>query len=87
MEIFTIGFTQRSARDFFGALKHAGIKRLIDVRLHNSSQLAGFSKSDDLAYFLPGIVRGKTGLDVFADNILAREKFLDEALVDDHDWR
>jgi len=52
MEIFTIGFTQRSARDFFVALKHAGIKRLIDVRLHNSSQLAGFSKSDDLAYFL-----------------------------------
>jgi uncharacterized protein (DUF488 family) len=52
MEIFTIGFTQRSARDFFGALRRAGIKRLLDVRLHNSSQLAGYSKRDDLAYFL-----------------------------------
>src|SRR3954466_9205818 len=42
----------------------------------------------DLAYFFSGIVRGKTRLDMFADNILAREKFLDEALVHDHDrWR
>lgn len=52
MEIFTIGFTQRSAREFFGALKQAGVKRLLDVRLNNSSQLAGFSKRDDLSYFL-----------------------------------
>jgi uncharacterized protein (DUF488 family) len=52
MEIYSIGFTKRSARDFFETLKTAGIRRLLDVRLSNSSQLAGFSKRDDLEYFL-----------------------------------
>ena len=52
MEIFTIGFTKTTAADFFDRLKRAGIKRLIDVRLNNVSQLAGFAKRDDLAYFL-----------------------------------
>jgi uncharacterized protein (DUF488 family) len=52
VEIYTIGFTQTTARDFFGRLKSAGIRRLIDVRLNNSSQLAGFAKKDDLAFFL-----------------------------------
>jgi uncharacterized protein (DUF488 family) len=52
MEVFTIGFTQKSAAEFFGRLKQAGIKRLIDVRLNNVSQLAGFTKRDDLAYFV-----------------------------------
>jgi uncharacterized protein (DUF488 family) len=52
VEIYTIGFTKKNAADFFGALKQAGIKRLLDVRLNNSSQLAGFTKRDDLAYFL-----------------------------------
>lgn len=52
MEICTIGFTKKSAAAFFGTLRDAGIRRLIDVRLHNVSQLAGFSKKDDLAFFL-----------------------------------
>jgi len=52
VEIYTIGFTKRTAAGFFGALKAAGIKQLIDVRLNNRSQLAGFTKRDDLAYFL-----------------------------------
>lgn len=52
MEVFTIGFTQKSAAEFFGLLKSAGIKRLIDVRLNNVSQLAGFTKRDDLAFFV-----------------------------------
>lgn len=52
MEVFTTGFTRRSAAEFFGALRRARIKRLLDVRLNNSSQLAGFSKRDDLAFFL-----------------------------------
>lgn len=55
MEIFTIGFTKRSAADFFEALRRAGIGRLIDVRLNNTSQLAAFTKRDDLAYFLAEI--------------------------------
>ena len=52
MEIYTIGFVQKSAGQFFGILRQAGIRRLIDVRLNNTSQLAGFTKRDDLAYFL-----------------------------------
>ena len=52
MEIYTIGFTQTTARHFFGKLTLAGVRRLIDVRLNNSSQLAGFAKKEDLAYFL-----------------------------------
>ncbi|MXW94814.1 MAG: DUF488 domain-containing protein [Acidimicrobiaceae bacterium] len=52
MEICTIGFTKHPARQFFGILRSAGIKRLIDVRLNNASQLAGFAKRDDLLYFL-----------------------------------
>lgn len=52
---YSIGFTKRSAKDFFGTLKQAGIKRLIDIRLHNTSQLSGFAKRDDLAFFLQEI--------------------------------
>ncbi|MEX2186862.1 MAG: DUF488 domain-containing protein [Pirellulales bacterium] len=52
MEIYTIGFTQTSAADFFGRLRSAGVRRLVDVRLNNSSQLAAFAKRGDLAYFL-----------------------------------
>ena len=52
MEVYTIGFTRRSAASFFGALRVAGIRRLLDVRLNNTSQLAGFAKRDDLEFFL-----------------------------------
>jgi len=52
MEIFSIGFTQKSASEFFGILKANGIERLVDVRLNNTSQLAAFAKQGDLAYFL-----------------------------------
>jgi uncharacterized protein (DUF488 family) len=51
MEIFTIGFTKKSAETFFTSLRLAGVKRLIDVRLNNVSQLAGFTKKNDLRYF------------------------------------
>ena len=52
MEIYSIGFTQKSAREFFNTLKAHGIERLLDVRLNNTSQLAAFAKQADLAYFL-----------------------------------
>jgi uncharacterized protein (DUF488 family) len=55
MHVFTIGFTKKSAEQFFEMLRKHGIKRLIDVRLNNVSQLAGFSKREDLAYFLKKI--------------------------------
>ena len=51
-KVYTIGFTKRRAEEFFETIKNAGIKQLIDIRLNNSSQLAGFTKKDDLQYFL-----------------------------------
>ncbi|EKQ67997.1 hypothetical protein OsccyDRAFT_3536 [Leptolyngbyaceae cyanobacterium JSC-12] len=53
--MFTIGFTQKSAQKFFETLKRAGVKRVIDTRLNNVSQLAGFAKRSDLEYFLKAI--------------------------------
>jgi len=55
IETFTIGFTKKSAEDFFTKLQEAGVKRLLDVRLNNSSQLSGFAKRDDLRYFLKSL--------------------------------
>ncbi|MBI2760470.1 MAG: DUF488 domain-containing protein [Chloroflexi bacterium] len=52
MEIATIGFTQSTAERFFERLRAARIERLVDIRLNNVSQLAGFAKSADLRYFL-----------------------------------
>jgi uncharacterized protein (DUF488 family) len=52
MRLFTIGFTKKTAEKFFGLLRGSGAKRVVDVRLNNISQLAGFAKKDDLAYFL-----------------------------------
>jgi uncharacterized protein (DUF488 family) len=52
VEVYSIGFTKKTAEQFFGLLKNAGIRRLLDVRLNNVSQLAGFTKRDDLQYFL-----------------------------------
>ncbi len=56
MKLFTIGFTKTTAEGFFGRLRRAGISKLIDVRLNNVSQLAGFAKKDDLRYFMREIV-------------------------------
>ena len=55
VNVATIGFTKSNAEHFFERLLKAGVKKLIDVRLHNTSQLAGFAKADDLAYFLKKI--------------------------------
>ena len=51
MKVFTIGFTKKSAETFFTRLKKSGARKLVDVRLNNVSQLAGFAKKDDLRYF------------------------------------
>jgi len=55
INLATIGFTKTTAAGFFDRLKSAGVKKVIDVRLHNTSQLAGFAKADDLSYFLKEI--------------------------------
>jgi len=53
--LFTIGFTKKPAEAFFTRLSEAGVKRVIDIRLNNVSQLAGFAKRDDLRYFLKAL--------------------------------
>lgn len=55
MKIFTIGYTKKSAQTFFELVNENQINLLIDIRLYNSTQLAGFSKSRDLKYFLKTI--------------------------------
>lgn len=55
VKLSTIGFTKTNAEGFFERLRKAGVKTVIDVRLHNTSQLAAFAKADDLAYFLKTI--------------------------------
>ena len=52
MEIYTIGFTKKTARRFFELLKKNEIRKVIDIRLSNKSQLSGFAKGEDLKYFL-----------------------------------
>jgi uncharacterized protein (DUF488 family) len=59
IRIFTIGYAGRNAREFFTILKQAGIKKVIDVRLYNTSQLAGFTKRQNIEYFLQAIVGAK----------------------------
>jgi uncharacterized protein (DUF488 family) len=56
VEIYTIGFTQTTAERFFARLADARVERLLDVRLNNTSQLAGFAKAQDLPYFASRLV-------------------------------
>lgn len=53
--LYTIGFTKKNAKKFFTLLKNAGVKQLVDIRINNSSQLAGFAKGTDLDYFMEEI--------------------------------
>ena len=57
MKVLTIGFTKKSAERFFTILRDSGAKRIVDVRLNNVSQLAGFAKKSDLEFFLREICK------------------------------
>lgn len=56
LNLYTIGYTEKSAEYFFTKLKNTTAKKIIDVRLNNVSQLAGFTKKNDLAFFLKTIL-------------------------------
>lgn len=58
-KLYTIGFAGKSAEEFFSLLKKAGVKILLDIRLNNVSQLAGFTKGKDLSYFVKTILDGQ----------------------------
>lgn len=55
VRIFTIGYAGKNAEEFFALLLQADIRKIIDVRLYNTSQLAGYTKKEDLQYFLQTI--------------------------------
>jgi len=83
MRVFTIGFTKKTARRFFELLRDSGAKRVVDVRLNNVSQLAGFAKKDDLAYFLETIC----GIEYVHLPVLApTQEMLDEYKKQRGDW-
>ncbi len=83
MKIFTIGFTNKKAERFFEKLRQAGVKRVVDVRLNNVSQLAGFSKKDDLRYFL----RAVAGIDyVHIPDLAPTKELLDAYKKYKGDW-
>ncbi len=80
--LYTIGFTERSAESFFGALRGTEAARLLDVRLKNTSQLAGFAKRDDLRYLL----RALLGMDYLHLPELAPTEELMARYRADKDW-
>lgn len=83
MRVFTIGFTKKSARKFFETLRCSGARRVVDVRLNNMSQLAGFTKRDDLEFFLKELC----GLDyVHLTDLAPTQETLDEYKKRKGDW-
>jgi uncharacterized protein (DUF488 family) len=58
MKLYTIGFSQKSAEQFFELLRHNGVQQVIDIRLRPQGQLAGFARQSDLPYFLKHLADG-----------------------------
>jgi len=83
MEIYSVGFTQKTAEQFFTLPRQAGIRRLLDVRLNNVSQLAGFTKRDDLRFFAKEIC----GADYLHEPLLApTQEILDDFKKNKGSW-
>lgn len=91
MTVYTIGFTQTSAEKFFSLLRLEKVKRLIDVRLNNVSQLSGFAKKNDLKFFLaticdadyihmPELAPTKDILDAYKGGKITWERYQDDFL-------
>lgn len=84
MKLSTIGFTKKSAKRFFELLRVSGAKRVVDVRLNNVSQLAGFAKKDDLAYFAKTIC----GIEyVHLPELAPTQDILDDYKKHGGDWK
>ena len=84
MKVFTIGFTKKPARRFFELLRSSGAERVVDVRLNNVSQLAGFAKKEDLAFFLKEIC----GMEYIHLPALApTQEMLDQYKKERGDWK
>jgi uncharacterized protein (DUF488 family) len=82
MKIYTIGFTQKTAQQFFEILSNNNVQCLVDIRLHPDGQLAGFTKKEDLRYFLTRLI----GCDYrHFDRLAPSDDFL-KAYRADHNW-
>ncbi len=83
MKLFTIGFTKTTAENFFNRLKRSGANAIVDIRLNNVSQLAGFAKRDDLKYFAKAIC----GIDYrHLPKMAPSHEILDKYKKDGGDW-
>jgi uncharacterized protein (DUF488 family) len=83
MRLFTAGFTKKSAEEFFTLLQKAGVRRVIDVRLNNTSQIAGFAKARDLQYFLRAI----GGIDyIHVPDFAPTQEILDDLTKNKGSW-
>lgn len=82
MKIYTIGFTQKSAQKFFDLLAKNGVECLVDIRLHPDGQLAGFTKKEDLRFFLDQL----NGCDYRHFPMLAPKDEILKAYRSDHNW-
>ena len=83
MKLYTIGFTQKRAEEFFGLLRCHGVQRLVDIRLHPDGQLSGFAKQNDLPYFLRELAAHCEYLHL---PVLAPTDSLLKTYRKDHDW-
>ena len=84
MRLHTIGFTKKPASRFFELLEKSGVRRVVDVRLSNVSQLAGFAKKNDLAFFLREIC----GIDyVHMPSLAPTKSIRDDFKKKGGDWR
>lgn len=81
MDLYTIGFTRKSLREFVRLLREAGVDGVVDIRLNNTSQLAGYAKRDDLAFVLE-----LCGIGYTEEKRLAPTQPLLDAYHHDHDW-
>src|SRR5215813_7549513 len=81
MELYTIGFTQKSLRQFIGLLREVHVDGVVDIRLNNTSQLAGYAKRDDLAFILETV-----GIGYLEEKRLAPTSELLDAYHRDRDW-
>lgn len=82
IQLFTIGFTQKSAEQFFNLLKHNHVNVLIDTRLKPDSQLSGFAKGRDLPYFLRHLI----GCDYIHNGLMSPTEVILSAYRDNKDW-
>jgi len=82
MIIYTIGFTKKSAKEFFEILKKNNIEQLVDIRLNNTSQLAGFTKKGDLEYFLKELC----GIEYYHFQFLAPTKEIRDQYNKEKNW-